>query len=143
MPPSHKGIILLSVLSLSSFGRDTQHEEERDLHDLTYHLIWDHPALRISPLGCVPQQEQRPWIINDYTFSQVNPASHKLAADAAMQCGRTLHQVLWFIYNADCRHGPVLLSKLTFPTVSIRYLLPSQECSNLLYPSNPLLKNIS
>ena len=28
-----------------------------------------------------------------------------------MQWGRTLHQVLWFIYNADRQHGPVLLSK--------------------------------
>ena len=75
---------------------------------LPYNLIWDHPALRISPLGCVPQQERRPWIINDYTFSQVNPFLHKLAADAAMQWGRTLHRVLWFIYNADRQLGPVL-----------------------------------
>ena len=102
-----------SVQAFSEFIR----EEMLDMRKkgvfviLPYHLIRDHPALRISPLGCVPQRERRPRIINDYTFSDVNPASHKLAPDSAMQWGRTLHRVLWFIFNADRRHGPVLLSK--------------------------------
>ena len=78
---------------------------------LPYKLIRDHPALRISPLGCVPQRERRPRIINDYTFSGINPATHKLAPEAAMQWGRTLQRVLWYVFNADRRHGPVLLSK--------------------------------
>ena len=78
---------------------------------LPYHLIRDHPALRISPLGCVPQRERRPRIINDYTFSGINPATHRLASEAAMQWGRTLHRILWYVFNADRRHGPVLLSK--------------------------------
>ena len=78
---------------------------------LPYQLLRDHPALRISPLGCVPQRERRPRIINDYTFSGINPATLKLAPPEAMQWGRTFHRVLWYIFTADRRHGPVLLSK--------------------------------
>ena len=28
-----------------------------------------------------------------------------------MQWGRTLHRLLWYVFSADQRHGPVLLSK--------------------------------
>ena len=78
---------------------------------LPYGLLRGHPALRISPLGCVPQRERRPRIINDYTFSGVNPSSTKLAPPEAMQWGRTFHRILWYIHTADQRHGPVLMSK--------------------------------
>ena len=78
---------------------------------LPYELLKNHPSLRISPLGCVPQRERRPRIINDYTFSGVNPATVKLAPPEAMQWGRTFHRVLWYIFTADRRHGPVLMSK--------------------------------
>jgi len=78
---------------------------------LPYHLIRHIPQLRISPIGCVPQRERRPRMINDYTFSSVNPDTVKLAPQEAMQWGRTLHRILWFIYTADRRRGPVLLSK--------------------------------
>ena len=52
---------------------------------LPYHLLKDRPELRISPLGCVPQRDCRPRIINDYTFSGVNLSTVKLASEAAMQ----------------------------------------------------------
>ena len=78
---------------------------------LPYDSVRNLPSLRLSPLGCVPQRERRPRIINDYTFSGVNPGSLKLAPPEAMQWGRTLNRVLWYILNADSRHGPVLLSK--------------------------------
>ena len=78
---------------------------------LPYKHLRHHPSLRISPLGCVPQLEQRPRIINDYTISGVNPSTVKMAPQEAMQWGRTFHRVLWYIFTADRRHGPVLLSK--------------------------------
>ena len=68
---------------------------------LPYELLREQPALRISPLGCVPQRERRPRIINDYTFSKVNPSTVKLAPPEAMQWGRTFHRVLWYIFTAD------------------------------------------
>jgi hypothetical protein len=78
---------------------------------LPYHLVRDMPQLRISPIGCVPQRERRPRMINDYTFSSVNPDTIKMAPQEAMQWGRALHRILWYVYSADRRQGPVLLSK--------------------------------
>jgi len=78
---------------------------------LPYALIRHHPQLRISPLGCVPQRDRRPRIINDYTYSEVNPSTVSMAPREAMQWGRALNRVLWYVYTADRRHGPVLLSK--------------------------------
>ena len=76
-----------------------------------YHLLRHHRQLRISPLGCVPQRDRRPRMINDYTFSGVNPATIKMAPPEAMQWGRTLNRVLWYIYSADQRQGPVQMAK--------------------------------
>ena len=78
---------------------------------LPYRLVRNLPSLRLSPLGCVPQRERRPRIINDYTFSGVNPNTVKMAPPEAMQWGRTLNRVLWYVLHADNRHGPVLMSK--------------------------------
>ena len=78
---------------------------------LPYASLRHFKSLRISPLGCMPQRERRPRIINDYTFSGVNPATVKMAHQEAMQWGRTLHRILWYTFTADRRHGPVLLSK--------------------------------
>ena len=102
---------------------------------LPYQLIRHHPALRISPLGCVLQHERRPRIINNYTFSQVNPATHKLASDVAMQWGRTLQQVLWFIFNADRQHGPILLSKTDLSDGFYQIPLTSTGALKLAVPS--------
>ena len=80
---------------------------------LPYSLLRDMPQLRISPLGCVPQRERRPRMINDYTYSEVNPDTVRLAPQQAMQWGRTPHSLLWFIFTADQRQGPVLLLSKT------------------------------
>ena len=78
---------------------------------LPYQHVRSFPELRISPLGCVPQRERRPRIINDYTYSGVNGTTLKMAPEEAMQWGRTLHRILWYVHTADRRHGPVLMSK--------------------------------
>ena len=48
------------------------------------------PGLRISPLGVVPQRDQRPRWICDYTWSEVNKDSLPLAPLEAMQFGHAL-----------------------------------------------------
>ena len=68
---------------------------------LPYHLVRNLKPLQISPLGCIPQRERRPRIINNYTYSGVNPATVKMVPEEAMQWGRTLHRVLWYIFSAD------------------------------------------
>ena len=62
---------------------------------LPYQLVRHLRPLQILPLGCVPQRERRPRIINDYTFSGVNPSTVKMAPPETMQWGRTLNRVLW------------------------------------------------
>jgi len=50
-------------------------------------------------------------MICDYTYSGVNPQTVKRAPPEAMQWGRTLHRILWYVFTADQRHGSFLLSK--------------------------------
>ena len=96
---------------------DFMKSEMADMHSkgmfivMPYAQVRHLPELRISPLGCVPQRERRPRIINDYTYSGVNSATVKMAPEEAMQWGRTLHRILWYIHSADNRLGPVLMSK--------------------------------
>ena len=87
---------------------------------IPYSLVRKLRPLRISPLGCVPQRGRRPRMINDYTFSGVNPATVKMAPPEAMQWGRTINRVLWYIYTADQKQGPVLLQ--IFQMGSTKYL---------------------
>jgi hypothetical protein len=69
---------------------------------LPFSVVQDWPALRISPLGVVPQRNRRPRLIVDYTFSAVNPDTIKFAPPEAMQFGLALHRVLTQIV-ATCR----------------------------------------
>jgi len=50
-------------------------------------------------------------MINDYTFSGINPQTVKRAPPEAMQWGKALYRLLWYVFTADQHHGPVLLSK--------------------------------
>ncbi|KAI2501864.1 hypothetical protein MHU86_12629 [Fragilaria crotonensis] len=70
------------------------------------------PNLRISPLGVVPQQDRRPRLIVDYSFSDVNADTLSLAPKEAMQFGRALQRVISTIVQADRCFGPVHLSKI-------------------------------
>jgi hypothetical protein len=78
---------------------------------LPYSLLRDLSQLRLSPLGCLPQRDRRPRMICDYTYSGVNQETVKRAPPEAMQWGRALPRLLWYVFTADQRHGPVLLSK--------------------------------
>jgi len=86
---------------------------------LPYELLRDSPQLRISPLGCAPQRERRPRMINDYTFSGINPQTVKRAPPEAMQWEKALHRLLWYVF-----HGRSV--SWTSPTVqngSLQWLL--------------------
>jgi hypothetical protein len=97
------------------------------------------PNLRLSPLGCVPQRDRRPRLINDLTFYEINKQTIRLAPSEAMQFGKALERVLHKIQTADPRHGPVYLCKIdvadgfyrvdleaaTAPTLAV--ILPHRE----------------
>ena len=73
--------------------------------------ILEHPALRLSPLGCVPQHGRRPRLIVDLSFHDVNQDTAALAPAKAMQFGYALRRVLWTMASADPAHGPVYMGK--------------------------------
>jgi hypothetical protein len=79
---------------------------------LPFDLIQHLPGLRLSPLGCVPQRNQRPRLIVDLTFYDVNDDTIKIAPPAAMQFGRALDRLLYRVRHANPRFGPVYLSKI-------------------------------
>jgi hypothetical protein len=53
-------------------------------------LVQQLPNLRLSPIGVVPQRDQQPRTIVDYTFFDVNEDTAALAPREAMQFGRRL-----------------------------------------------------
>jgi len=79
-------------------------------------------------------------MINDYTFLGVNPQTVKRAPPESMQWGRALHRLLWFVFTADQRHGPVLLSKTDLsdgfyqlhltPTGALKLAVPFPHTAN-------------
>ena len=121
---------------------DFIHEEMTDMRSkgmfiiLPYSTVCHLTPLQLSPLGCVLQRERRPQIINDYTFSGVNPNTVKMAPSEAIQWGRTLNRVLWYILHVDNQHGPVLMSKTELsdgfyqmrltPTSALKLAVPFQ-----------------
>ena len=79
---------------------------------LPFSAICDLPDLRLSPLGVVPQRDRRPRLIVDYSFSQVNQETVRMAPPEAMQFGRALQRVLTNIVHADAQFGPCKLAKI-------------------------------
>ena len=71
-------------------------------------VVQDWPNLRLSPMGVVPQRKGRPRLIVDYTFSNVNQETLRLAPPEAMQFGRALQRVMTNIVHADPRYGPTV-----------------------------------
>ena len=68
--------------------------------------------LRLSPLGVVPQRDRRPRLIVDYTFSNVNQETVRLAPPESKQFCRALQRVLTGIVHSDPKYGPPHLAKI-------------------------------
>ena len=102
-------------------------------------LLIDHPDLRLSPLGVVPQRDRRPRTISDYTYFDVNPETLKLAPSEAMLFGRALQRLLRLIHSANPRFGPVYLSKIDISGGFYRVGLRPNDAIRLavLFPSLP------
>lgn len=79
---------------------------------LPFSKVENLPGLRLSPPGCVPQQDRHPRWICDYTFSGVNAETLNLFAHESMQFGHALHRDLReiLLHNPELR--PVNLLKV-------------------------------
>ena len=90
---------------------------------LPYYAVRSAPDLRISPLGVVPQRDRRPRPIVDYTFTNINADTLKLAPTAAMQFGKALERLLYKAAQADLTKGPILASKYDLADAFMRVSL--------------------
>ena len=106
---------------------------------LPYDMVKHWTALRVSPLGAVPQRDRRPRLIVDYSYSNVNQETVLLAPHEAMQFGRALHRVLERIVRADPRYGPVTLSKIDIADGFYRVWLQLADIPKLgvILPTSP------
>jgi hypothetical protein len=100
------------------------------------------PALRLSPVGSIPQAGRRPRLIYDYTWSGTNRAVRKQAPPEAMQFGGALHRLLHAIVDADPRHGPVHMAKVDLSDAYMRIWLDIADLPKLAFvvpphPSDP------
>ncbi len=87
--------------------------------------------LRVSPMGVVPQRERRPRLIVDYSFSNLNQETIKLAPQEAMQFGRALQRLLESIVAADPMYGPVKMAKVDISDGFYRIWLNLQHIPRL------------
>jgi hypothetical protein len=79
---------------------------------LPYDMVRHHPNLTLSPMGVVPQRDRRDRPIVDYSFSQVNATTLPIAPAEAMQFGRAFERLIYRIYHANRRFGPVYAIKV-------------------------------
>ena len=97
---------------------DFLREEMADMVDqqfwvvIPYDLVANHPNLRLSPMGVVPQRDRRDRPIVDYSFSGINGETVSLSPAEAMQFGRALDRLLYKIHHSNRRFGPVYLIKV-------------------------------
>jgi hypothetical protein len=113
---------------------------------LPYQVVQSLPCrvrrqLRISPMGGVPQQERRPRVIVDYSFSNVNQDTVKLAPRVAMQFGKALERILRHVVEANPVHGPVYLIKIDISDGFYRIWLNSSNIPTLAVSLPPLHGN--
>lgn len=79
---------------------------------LHYDATKDHPNLQISPLGMVPQHNQRPQTIVDYTWSGINQDTIPLTPKESMQFGQIMQQLLQQLPWAHPQFGPIHMGKV-------------------------------
>ena len=102
-------------------------------------LLIDHPDLRLSPLGVVPQRDRRPRTISDYSYFGINEDTIALAPQEAMQFGRALHRLIQKVHDSNPRFGPVYLAKIDIADGFYRIGIRSTDALKLavLFPARP------
>lgn len=78
---------------------------------LPFEDVKDLPNLWLSPPGVVPQREQRPCWIVDFSFYDINEETLPLVVDS-MQFGHALEHILREILLSNPNHRPVQLMKV-------------------------------
>jgi hypothetical protein len=102
-------------------------------------MIINHPEVRLSLLGVVPQHERRPRIICDYSFHGINEDLEPTGPGEAMRFGRALRRMITQITRANPRFGPLLLGKSDLADGYYRIPLNTDQAIQLacLLPKSP------
>ena len=79
---------------------------------LHYDAIKDHPNLQISTLRMVPQHNQSPQTIVDYTWSGINQDTIPLTPKESIQFGRIIQQLLQQLSWTHPQFGPIHMGKV-------------------------------
>ena len=89
--------------------------------------------------GVVPQEYHCPWWICDYSVSQVNDKTLRLAAADAMQFGHALDCILQEIRLENPAYDPVLMSKYDISDGFYRVDLHVEDIPKLgaAFPARP------
>jgi hypothetical protein len=97
---------------------DFVRDEMADFNDKSFWTVLPLEAVQnlLSPLGCVPQRDCRPRLINNLTFYEINKQTIRLAPSEAMQFGKALERVLHKIQILGT--GQCTYAKSTSQTVS-------------------------
>jgi hypothetical protein len=87
----------------------------------------------------VPQHNRRPRPIVDYTYSQLNHATKRIAPSEAMQFGRALDRLLHKIHHVNRAYGPVYLIKVDLADGFYRVPLAASDLPSLAvaFPNAP------
>lgn len=107
---------------------------------LPYDAVRHLHNLRISPMGVVPQhEERRPRTIVDYSYYGLNSETVPIAPMDAMQFGNTLPRLLRHVVLADPAHGPVKLIKIDIADGFYHIGVRPQDVPKLgvAFPSGP------
>lgn len=78
---------------------------------LPYEAVKHEKGLRLSPIGCVPQDNRRPRMIVDYSFWGINVETLKLSPEGAMQFGTAPLRIREALMKANPEYGLVYIYK--------------------------------
>ena len=78
---------------------------------LPFDSVKHEKGLRLSPIGCVPQDGRRPRMIADYSFWGINDETQKLAPEGAMQFGTAPLRIREALMKANRKYGDVYMYK--------------------------------
>jgi len=87
--------------------------------------------LCISPLGVIPQCDQQPQTIMDYTFLGINANMVDLTRHLPLQFGHALLCILWKIVTSNPTFGPIYIIKLDLANGFYRIHLVPQHIPSL------------
>ena len=79
---------------------------------LPFDLVKDLEGLQLSPAGVVPQRDQCPQVIVDYSYYGINEATLQLSMPESMQFERALPRLHRHIAYANPKFGPIWALKL-------------------------------